>query len=108
MKKFSKNARQMPIFLALGERDKNPEAELQQEKAVRSCSLKTEYQHLEYFLSVSELHGRTQSLQDPDWETQNSRKAKTCRKDNDTSVQSQSERDKTVAGNEGGCGKPSR
>ena len=29
-------------------------------------------------------------------------KAKTGRKDNDTSVQSQSERDRTVAGNEGG------
>lgn len=31
-----------------------------------------------------------------------SEKAKTNREDNDTSVQSQSERDKTVAGNEGG------
>ena len=98
----------MPIFLALGERDKNPEAELQQEKAVRSCSLKTEYQHLEYFLSVSELHGRTHKPPGSGPRDAISRKAKTCREDNDTSVQPQSERDKTVAGNGGGCGKPSR
>ena len=33
--------------------------------------------------------------------------AKTGNRDNDTPVQSQSERDKTVAGNEGGSGRPS-
>ena len=84
----------------------------------RDCSLKTEYPFAKYLLfvivmSISVSRGtprpaaRWRAITTyskyraaPDF-------AVTHKEDNDTPVQSQSERDKTVAGNEGGSGRPS-
>ena len=84
----------------------------------QDCSLKTEYPFAKYLLfviviSISVSRGtprpaaRRRAITTyskyraaPDF-------AITHKEDNDTPVQSQSERDKTVAGNEGGSGRPS-
>ena len=84
----------------------------------RDCSLTTEYSFAKYFLfvivmSISVSRGtprpavRQRAITTyskyraaPDF-------AVIRKEDNDTPVQSQSERDKTVAGNEGGSGRPS-
>ena len=73
----------------------------------RCCKLKSSYQHLKHFLSVVSYRSEHQWSSGLRLGEANSEKAKTNREDNDTSVQSQSERDKTVAGNEGGRGRTS-
>ena len=75
--------------------------------------MKIKYQHIRYFPSAVR-NGRATwanifyiSSGLRHWKA-NSMTAMTGRGDNDTSVQSQFERDKTVASNEDGCGRSSR
>lgn len=79
----------------------------------RYCSLIIEYQHIRYLPSVvrdgqAKWANSLFGLQDPDIERQFSMKAMTGRGDNDTSVKSKVERDKTVATKDDGRGRTSR